>query len=350
MEIENGGKELCDSTLVDPSYVIHLIREMIPQSSCDEFDATEDTAKDDPSAEAGCVLWDLAANDSLAKLMVDNYILDVILGILQAPKSDRIREICLGILGNLAFHEELSGVIAENRELLSTVVLQLFVTDAQTLVETCRLINVGLHSKQIENWIGEINTQETLEHILWIAENTLNEQLVEKVLELLLTMVDSEKKTAAVFLPGLVKSGIVSLLAKLTTSQVEGITQGSILTGSVLESLLQLALEVSLSDEFSGSIADDNELKAAVFQVVHLSWKDEVGVAAVTAMVLVANLLSQKPALAKELCEDAGFMERLLALKPLTENDDAACNALSSIIQRIEQQKRESILEAQRIR
>ena len=53
------------STTVDPSYVISLIRKLIPGDSDESLKAGEEAWE-----ECGCVLWDLAASKTHAELMV----------------------------------------------------------------------------------------------------------------------------------------------------------------------------------------------------------------------------------------------------------------------------------------
>ncbi|KAK8697770.1 hypothetical protein V6N13_113907 [Hibiscus sabdariffa] len=129
--------ELFDiSTTVDPSYVISLIRKLLPVaqksggnteilgSNCiDEVvnssndnckrmeifdDSTESvfrvegdgdlregesagvSAGEEVWEECGCVLWDLAANQTHAELMVQNFVLDVLLANLMVTQSVRV--------------------------------------------------------------------------------------------------------------------------------------------------------------------------------------------------------------------------------------------------------------------
>jgi hypothetical protein len=61
-----------DSTTVDPSYVISLIRQLLPpQLDEGKVSATkENLEKEEPWEESGCILWDLSAAKIQAEFMV----------------------------------------------------------------------------------------------------------------------------------------------------------------------------------------------------------------------------------------------------------------------------------------
>lgn len=56
------------STTVDPSYIISLIRKLLPSSSSASHTHSGD--EEEAWEESGCILWDLAASKTHAQLMV----------------------------------------------------------------------------------------------------------------------------------------------------------------------------------------------------------------------------------------------------------------------------------------
>lgn len=155
-----------------------------------ECACTESTAgsqvSEEQREEAGCMLWDLAATQSHAEFMVENRILDVLLAILGVPHSDRIREICLGIMGNLACHAMPVKAIVQTSGLPKEIVQSLFVDDAPSLSEACRLLSASLHSEEVDSWVKAIDSREVLERVMWITANTMNCLLLEKTMTFLL--------------------------------------------------------------------------------------------------------------------------------------------------------------------
>jgi hypothetical protein len=158
---------------------------------------------------------------------VENQIIDVLLELLRTAQSDRMREICLGILGNLACHAKPEKIMVETEGFVSMVVKQLFVNDAPSLSEACRLLSAGLHSEAVSAWVMALKGEEVMERILWMVANTMNSQLLEKSTELLLAMVDSRIDAASGFLPTLLRLGLLDLLTDLLACEVTAINEGT---------------------------------------------------------------------------------------------------------------------------
>lgn len=49
------------------------------------------------------------------------------------------------------------------------------------VIMTNRLLDAGLHSSECAIWAEALNSEHVLSRILWVSENTLNPQLIEKV-------------------------------------------------------------------------------------------------------------------------------------------------------------------------
>lgn len=47
-----------------------------------------------------------------------------------------------------------------------------------------RLLSASLHSEQVDSWIKVIDSREVLERVMWIAANTMNSLLLEKVCDI----------------------------------------------------------------------------------------------------------------------------------------------------------------------
>ncbi|KAG0579041.1 hypothetical protein KC19_4G067800 [Ceratodon purpureus] len=288
--------------------------------------------------EAGCVLWDLAANESQAEFLVDNHILDVLLTILCLPQSDRMREICLGILGNLACHSKPEKVMVNFEGLVPTVIRMLQFEDPPSLCETCRLLSAGLHSDAASAWINALQQEEVLERIMWIAANTMNSQLREKSAELILAIVDSKQEALSALLPTLLCIGLPGLLTDLIEGEVTAITEGTSTCGdAVLDIVLQIAEALSLPDEFATQLASNQKLFSLACQVIRLSQKEEIGPSGITGTVLIANLLTEENNLIGDFLQDGSMATHLLGLLPTVSEDSGARNALWSILQRVSQ-------------
>ncbi|KAL0681564.1 hypothetical protein Bca4012_048411 [Brassica carinata] len=328
--------ELFDlDTTVDPSYVISLIRKLLPIDSgseeCDQStelrhmnannavqarsgDGFVDAAsKGDPESmdiggnrkdstseekdkasssveeaweEHGCVLWDLAANETHAELMVQNLILQVLHANLLVSTSDRIREISLGIIGNLACHEGLLKHIESTSGLVNTLVGQLFLDDTQCLTES-----VGL----------------------------------------LLAILEDQSEVGKLLIPPLMTLGLTSLLINLFSFEMSKLIKERVPERySVLEMILRAVEALSASDTHSKEICSSKQLFHLVCDLMKLQAKAEL-------VQLMLRLLHGA---------DFSFLEGLFSTLPFASDDVEARRALWSVIARLLARVNESEIDA----
>ncbi|MED6180638.1 hypothetical protein PIB30_011944 [Stylosanthes scabra] len=376
------------STTVDPSYIISLIRKLLPSGSASqsapdgklstsneegaplsvgndndhehanssgyksenmdvdgsgevfhqqgESDGTSNAGKEQDWEEYGCVLWDLAANTTHAELMVENLILDVLLANLIVCKSPRVTEISLGIIGNLACHEIPMKRIVSTNGLIEIIVDKLFMDDPQCLCEICRLLAAGLQSGESVAWAEALQSEHTLCQILWIAENTLNLQLTEKSIGLILAILESQQKVVDALLPPIMKLGLPSILINLLAFEMSKLMSERIPERySILDLILRAIEALSVIDDHSHEICSSKELFQLVCDLIKFPDKVEVGNCCVTAAILIANILSEVSDHASEISQDLGLLAGLLDIFPFASDDLEARNALWNVIARI---------------
>ncbi|KAF3536529.1 hypothetical protein F2Q69_00019195 [Brassica cretica] len=292
-----------------------------PPDELFDLDTTVDPSYDKASSsveeaweEHGCVLWDLAANETHAELMVHNLILQVLHANLLVSTSDRIREICIGIIGNLACHEGLLKRIESTSGLVNTLVGQLFLDDTQCLTES----------------------DDILRRILWIAENTLNPHLIDKSVGLLLAILEDQSEVGKLLIPPLMTLGLTSLLINLLSFEMSKLIKERVTERySVLEMILRAVEALSASDTHSKEICSSKQLFHLVCDLMKLQAKAEVAACCVTAGVLVANILSETVSFIQEVSQDFSFLEGLFSTLPFASDDVEARRALWSVIARL---------------
>ncbi|KAK4440662.1 protein saal1 [Sesamum alatum] len=376
------------STTVDPSYVIALIRKLLPSDIKDgehdirsgliceqpkaegrkedavdlpenggEAEAMESSenygkldrpqhrsddhnqggsAREETWEECGCILWDLAASEDHAQFMVENLILEVLLANLVVSQSSRITEISLGIIGNLACHEMSRKKIASTNGLVGVVVEQLLLDDVPCLCEACRVLTLCLQGGEGVIWAEALQAEPILSRILWIAENALNPQLIEKSVGLLLAVLESQQEVAALLLPPLLKLDLSSLLIKLLAFEMSKL-QGDRIPERypVLDLILRTIEALSTIDDCSQGICLNRELLQLVKELIKLPDKFEVASSCVTAAVLIANILTDANHLASELSQDLNFLQGLFDVFPFASDDTEAQSAIWSVISRL---------------
>ncbi|KVI09301.1 Armadillo-like helical [Cynara cardunculus var. scolymus] len=415
--------ELFDiSTTVDPSYVISLIRKLLPPtmnaastsdrvSGCDfasqgtndvrtngslvsqaedqisenkhdtmdfidqidrsnEQEGTDDNSNDrekqvgpavgdDSWEEHGCILWDLATSRTHAELMVQNLVLEVILATLMISQSPRVTEISLGLIGNLACFEVSRKEIASVNGLVEVIVDQLFVDDTPCLCEEFRLLTLCLQGSEGITWAHVLQPENVLSRILWVVENTLNPQLIEKVASLviylfwyfrydefpryptdiflksvgfLLTISESQDEVRTILLPHLVKLGLPIILINLLAFEISKLVGDERLPERypVLDIILRAIESLTIMDNCSQELCSSKKLLHLLGTLIKLADKIEVATSCVTAAVLIANLLSDTDDLILEINKGKG----LLDIFPFASDDIEARNALWDIISR----------------
>ncbi|KAI7743368.1 hypothetical protein M8C21_003551 [Ambrosia artemisiifolia] len=325
--------ELFDiSTTVDPSYVISLIRKLLPPTmnnattSTSNHVGTNDTCQimndnnnnindhennASPSVgneaweEHGCVLWDLATSRTHAELMVQNLVLEVILATLMVSQSPRVTEISLGIIGNLACHEVSRKQIVNVKGLVEVIVDQLFVDDTPCLCEEFRLLTLCLQGSEGVTWAHALQPEIVLSRILWIVENTLNPQLIEKSVGFLLAISESEDDPRALLLPNLVKLGLPNILINLLAFEISKLEGDERLPErySVLDTILRAIEALTVIDSCAQELCSSRKLFSLLSTLIKLTDKIEVATSCVSAAVLIANLLSDSEDLILEISQ-----------------------------------------------
>ncbi|CAN1171635.1 hypothetical protein LINPERHAP2_LOCUS29695 [Linum perenne] len=318
--------ELFDmSTTVDPTYIISLIRKLVPvdgrkegslhcavssgengvkggssngfmgengallsgSNDHENMDIVDDKASsrsqvtevsqaDDVWEEHGCVLWDLAASRTHAELMVQNLVLEVLSANLRVTQSVRVKEICLGIIGNLGCHNLPMMHIVSKVGLIRTILDQLFLDDPQCLSEALWILTLGLRSGECGTWAEALEADHILSRIIWVAENTLNPQLLEKSVEFLLTVLQSREEVSSALTPPLMKLGLSSLLINLLGTEMSMVTdERGPERLSVLDVILRAIEALSSLDVHSQEICSDKTLFQLVCDVVKIPDKAE---------------------------------------------------------------------------
>lgn len=203
------------------STIIHQIRSLLQG----EDSKTINDQLEKQKIETGRILWDLSGSPEYSEILYQNYMIDVILQLLSNPNhTSELREICVGILGNMAtsHYNELS----KNDVLLNFVVEQLLPTeDVYVLSETLRFLSVvtAIQSGN-QKWLKKIREHKydklsVLDFLLFVLENTLNVTVLERVSSLLLNIVYYDKTACEILKHSLLKISVTCLNEALKKDQ-----------------------------------------------------------------------------------------------------------------------------------
>lgn len=343
--MEEGGSSKLENEVADMCNDEHESMDMVNEfgevgrhDASDERSSHQDTHEvalvgEKAWEEYGCILWDLAANKTNAELMVQNMVLEVLLANLLVSQSARITELSLGIIGNLACHEILQKNISNTEGLIEIIVDKLFLDDIPCLSEAHRLLTLCLQGIEGLPWAEAMQPENVISRILWIAENTLNPQLTERSVGLFLTVLECQTGVRSLLVPGLMKLGLPRILINLLAFEMSKL-MGERLPERypVTDLVLRTAEALSVYDDYSQGLCSSKELFRLLIDLIKLPDKIEVANCCVTAVILMANMLTDSSGLVMEIAQDLLFLRCLLEIFPFASDDAEARNAIWSII------------------
>ncbi|XP_042045348.1 uncharacterized protein LOC121791476, partial [Salvia splendens] len=266
------------STTVDPSYVISLIRRLLPSD-------VNGLVREEPAAEG--VIEDatnLPENGRGAEAMESYENHDKLEG--REPSNgykdeggtvgERTWEECGCILWDLAASEDHAQFMVQNLILEVLFVEQLLIDDVPCLCEACRVLSLCLQGGEGLIWAVALQPEHILSRILWIAENALNPQLIERSVGLLLAILESLQEVATILVPPLLKLGLSSLLIKLLAFEMTKLKEDRTPERySVLDLILRTIEELSTMDNCSEEICENKELLQLARELIDLPDKFE---------------------------------------------------------------------------
>ncbi|XP_044363543.1 protein saal1-like [Triticum aestivum] len=318
-----------ETTTVDPSYTISLIRQLIPKGSSleEEFSDKQglpeerSVSPEDQWEECGYILWELAASTPQAELMINNLVIEVLLENLRTANSSRVKEICLGIMGNLVCHESLVAAISLKNGLIATVVEQLFLNHVKCLSET--------FSASV-SWAQALLPDEILSRILLIVGKTDSTTLIEKIIDFLTTVIDNRDVIAMLIQP-LLKLGLVDRVIGLLTNEIERPPDEKLDRKGSLDLILHFMVESSAIHCVSKAMTSNDRLIKVLVNMIKSPDKQVASYCA-SVVIVISNILKDGKHLVPKISHDLPFLEGLLEVLPAVPDDDQARYALWSIL------------------
>ncbi|XP_053576636.1 LOW QUALITY PROTEIN: protein SAAL1 [Bombina bombina] len=133
-----------------------------------------------------CKVWDMSMNQEVALFLQEFNAPEIFLGVIAKSKCNRLTEICVGILGNMACFPETCLVISNNEDLGNVLLLLLSDSDPPTLLETSRLLLTCVSQVDTAStWVQRIRKQSSVrESLCFIMSSSTNGDLLVKVGEL----------------------------------------------------------------------------------------------------------------------------------------------------------------------
>ncbi|KAM3918282.1 protein SAAL1 [Leptodactylus fuscus] len=155
----------------------------------DEIELDEDIENDI------CKVWDMSMNEEVALFLKEFNAPDIFIGVMAKSNCNRLTEICVGILGNMACFQETCTFITNNDALGELLLLLMCHTDPPILLETTRLLLSCLSQEDVMGtWLERIRKCPTVrENLCFIMSSSTNGDLLVKVGELVDKMFDVDE-------------------------------------------------------------------------------------------------------------------------------------------------------------
>ncbi|KAM4018491.1 protein SAAL1 isoform 2-T5 [Anomaloglossus baeobatrachus] len=175
--------------------LIQFVTERDKSQPADDDDEETPTELDENMENDICKVWDMSMNEEVALFLKEFNAPEIFLGIISESKCNRLTEICVGILGNMACFQETCIAISKNDNLGEVLLLLMCDTDPPTLLETTRLLLTCLSQVDVmSTWLERIKDRPTVrDNLCFIMSSSTNGDLLVKVGELVDKLFDVDE-------------------------------------------------------------------------------------------------------------------------------------------------------------
>uniref|UniRef100_A0A8P0NRT3 Protein SAAL1 n=2 Tax=Canis lupus familiaris TaxID=9615 RepID=A0A8P0NRT3_CANLF len=174
-----------------------LIQIVSPENTKSSSDDEEQQMELDEEMENEiCRVWDMSMDEDVALFLQEFNAPDIFMGVLAKSKCPRLREICVGILGNMACFQEICVSISNDNNLGQVLLHCLYDSDPPTLLETSRLLLTCLSQTEVASvWVERIREYPAIyDSICFIMSSSTNVDLLVKVGEVVDKLFDLDEK------------------------------------------------------------------------------------------------------------------------------------------------------------
>lgn len=200
-EEDLGGGDRIGSTVYSKHWLFGVLSGLIqivtPESG------TSGSADEEEQADLAeemeneiCRVWDMSMDEDVALFLQEFKAPDIFMGVLAKSPCPRLREICVGILGNMACFREICESISKNEDHGQVLLQCLCDSDPPTLLETCRLLLTCLSQTEVASvWVRRIREHPSVyANVCFIMSSSTNVDLLVKVGEVVDKLFDLDEK------------------------------------------------------------------------------------------------------------------------------------------------------------
>ncbi|XP_063527180.1 protein SAAL1 isoform X5 [Pongo pygmaeus] len=198
---EVAGGDCIGSTVYSKHWLFGVLSGLIqivsPENTKSNSDDEEQqTELDEEMENEICRVWDMSMDEDVALFLQEFNAPDIFMGVLAKSKCPRLREICVGILGNMACFQEICVSISSDKNLGQVLLHCLYDSDPPTLLETSRLLLTCLSQAEVASvWVERIREHPAIyDSICFIMSSSTNVDLLVKVGEVVDKLFDLDEK------------------------------------------------------------------------------------------------------------------------------------------------------------
>lgn len=195
---EGQTEDSIGSTVYSKHWFFSTLTRLIELVTKKDKAPTEDEISpelDDDMENDICKVWDMSMNEEVALFLKEFKAPEIFLGVISKSKCNRLTEICVGILGNMACFQETCMTISNNEDLGEVLLLLMCDTDPPTLLETTRLLLTCVSQEDVmSTWLERIRKRPTVrDNLCFIMSSSTNGDLLVKVGELVDKLFDVDE-------------------------------------------------------------------------------------------------------------------------------------------------------------
>ncbi|XP_004634978.1 protein SAAL1 [Octodon degus] len=200
-DTEVAGGDCIGSTVYSKHWLFGVLSGLIqivtPENTKSKSEDEEQQVELDEEMENEiCKVWDMSMDEDVALFLQEFNAPDIFMGVLAKSKCPRLREICVGILGNMACFQEICVSISSDKNLGQVLLHCLYDSDPPTLLETSRLLLTCLSQTEVASvWVERIREYPAVyDSICFIMSSSTNVDLLVKVGEVVDKLFDLDEK------------------------------------------------------------------------------------------------------------------------------------------------------------
>uniref|UniRef100_A0A8D1F165 Protein SAAL1 n=1 Tax=Sus scrofa TaxID=9823 RepID=A0A8D1F165_PIG len=198
---EAAGGDCIGSTVYSKHWLFGVLSRLIqivsPENTKSSSDDEEQQMELDEEMENEiCRVWDMSMDEDVALFLQEFNAPDIFMGVLAKSRCPRLREICVGILGNMACFQEICLSISSDKNLGQVLLHCLYDSDPPTLLEISRLLLTCLSQSEVASvWVERIREHPAIyDSMCFIMSSSTNVDLLVKVGEVVDKLFDLDEK------------------------------------------------------------------------------------------------------------------------------------------------------------